>query len=395
MEKKRKYDSNVEINKLPRNIIDKVMKVQAEKIIYDGSDTIVNVLTNRLGEINIDREEAEYNNIVKFLHEYEYNHGVNHEKEILTRAGFPESFIEWKIGKIKVLNQAVIFQITEDAKSIYDFSEMIKPYNEYASLVVLSLEIDPNPTNIYGLLKQLGFDLNNIRRIFEYPSGRPRTEMRRIVNVPTGNVPPNNILKNSTDVLIDSRYLNRTGQLEEDMWIPVVRYGKSSDEGYCYTCEDPTEKFCGKFYYYEPGSNIYLHAKKVLITQNKFTAMLHLFDTETINYVINTVDKHGNIIDFNTFDESCYEGYYDPLCVELNYQKWGDFFNALKDGSYDVGTYKSSLYAIEDRFDQLICKRAKLYGFDVVIFSMMTGQSRIVSELMDVREDSYIHLIRG
>lgn len=53
-------------------------------------------------------------------------------------------------------------------------------------------------------------------------------------------------------------------------------------------------------------------------------------------------------------------------------------------------------YALEDNFDQPICTlaKAKVKGYDIVIFTDMVGSHQILTEILDVRDrgDSFRQL---
>lgn len=53
---------------------------------------------------------------------------------------------------------------------------------------------------------------------------------------------------------------------------------------------------------------------------------------------------------------------------------------------------KLGLYAVEDYLDQILCKIAKLHGYDVIILTHMVGSHQVVTEVLDTRNDSFSHL---
>jgi len=49
---------------------------------------------------------------------------------------------------------------------------------------------------------------------------------------------------------------------------------------------------------------------------------------------------------------------------------------------------------IHDHYDQIICSLAKDLGIDTIIFQHEIGETRSVSEILDIRTYSYDHLVR-
>ena len=75
----------------------------------------------------------------------------------------------------------------------------------------------------------------------------------------------------------------------------------------------------------------------------------------------------------------------------------------MLDGTYDFLQHIDDMYAMEDFLDQPLCKLARLPDpetgrprYEAILLTTMTGGSRMVSELLDVRsrEESFRSLMR-
>lgn len=207
----------------------------------------------------------------------------------------------------------------------------------------------------------------NLREKLIYPSGRPRTDMRLFLS----NVPTTRRLNNlfpHDDILVGSEYRNDVYIIDVPVSIPIVRYAKNTEQGTYYDL-NRKEKYCGTFYYYEPGSSFYLNSEKTLVAPNKLMALFRLTNRKTI---IEIIEKS-----------------------KISPDNSDELKSMLEDG-YNFEEYDRNLYAVEDIFDQKLCEEVDRQGYDVVLLTLMTGKNRLVSEVLDVRmrSESFKSIVR-
>ena len=91
----------------------------------------------------------------------------------------------------------------------------------------LPYNIDETP-DVINELRHLGVPEEYIDKYIIYPSGRPRTNMTfvpKIISLKRSNLPLNTlILSSNNDVLVDSKYIGKTMEFHQPVFIPVVRY---------------------------------------------------------------------------------------------------------------------------------------------------------------------------
>lgn len=227
---------------------------------------------------------------------------------------------------------------------------------------------------------------------------------------------------------------------------PVVRYkslyySKEAEE------TDNVSPFCGKFYFYEPSSNVLLNLGKVLIAGSKPHAFWLLLNeamkTGTKNDVIlKVVTKTAeDIVAYNAKHEPKYDTYNttnvyhgvqsilrsfdqkgmfflkmlpywgEPPATDHDYEQY--YFSILKNETsipfiasmqstplwpYDKEANKSLLkfeMGAHDGFDQPLCQLAAFLGYDTVLLQHEPGEERSVTEILDVRPNSYHFLYRS
>jgi hypothetical protein len=110
----------------------------------------------------------------------------------------------------------------------------------------------------------------------------------------------------------------------------------------------------------------------MLIAQNKFTAYTYLDEisnqgnqeikNEIIRLLTNIYNTNGKEVLYNMMNQN-----------------------------FIFTHFNDSLIAIEDFLDQPLCVLARELGFEVVLLTTMTGNSRIVAEVLDARsrEESF------
>lgn len=213
---------------------------------------------------------------------------------------------------------------------------------------------------------------------------------------------------------------------DEEIYCAVVRYAHTETGGTYYE-ENVQQKFCGTFYYLELESSIFLNLGFFRVFRNKYMTFIRLKQQigEDIEKIFITARQRHDYELCLKFDQISEEGSpfisnYLPeiLDVEPENMQQVDVKRAMKnffvygqklqytqsmDGEvYESGIvdpdtntftnssgeteYLSSLYATEDRFDQIICIMARHLEIDCVILTHMVGRTRMVQEIMDTRE---------
>ena len=262
--------------------------------------------------------------------------------------------------EIKQLMYSELVQYNEDpidiVESILDFSlDIIPDVRSYFFLALLKEYLSQTllgQTNILWRLKQLDLEVEyflfpmtyHLRSLMKFASPNPITSEFLFENTTRINAKPGLIIADVNDSL----------ESEELIAVPVMRYQRSTGSLYY----DPSEEeFCGTFYYFEFGSNIFLVAKWILITNNKIIAAKEL--GMSIKEVAKLLDVKITEI------EKFWEGELVPL--------------------------EDEYYAYEDELDQSICTLARKESYDIILLKMMNGTNRYVTEILDVRvrKDSF------
>lgn len=163
-----------------------------------------------------------------------------------------------------------------------------------------------------------------------------------------------------------------TQELDNGLYIPVIRYGTSPDQGPYFSGSNTG--YLGTFYYYEPESDVFLKYKKGCSYFNKTAALAAL----------------RKLPMDNTLAASHADG---KLSRDLIYAP--RYFG----GNGDIPRYagqRIGLYAAEDDLDQELAKEVIASGYDIVILEAMAGSCQIVTEVLDVRPraESYNNLYR-
>jgi len=218
-------------------------------------------------------------------------------------------------------------------------------------------------------------------KILFFESGRPRTDMSPMTTVSTHNFAQN--LSKFTKITAKDELLVHPKWLKQFSinfaLIPIVRYGCSSENGCYYKAKNvaagtnASGPMCGTFYYFEPGSDIYLMCETAKIFENKFAAMKYFVP---------------NIFEPNRSD----------LRKEYGISKFEMVMPLFEYRKQHFHHFYPLLYALEDPLDQALCKLARKRGINVLVFAYMTGAERIVTEVLDTRDrqssfDSLVHII--
>lgn len=241
----------------------------------------------------------------------------------------------------------------------------------------------------YGLL---GLSNEFINRLI-YSSGRPRVDFKpylddfnlqarfQKIHAYEYVLRPSTVLPLTVADPPDGLLLN--------IYVPINRY-QVGMAGYltCATSESQGQCFCGTFYYYEPESPFLLYAPRALVSWNKITACLDLgLDFHTVYEILYTARQEWIII--TEADEEL-EGYPTNMgfAVEgaTKEEQWQNVVRAYETRALDPTVHLPNMYAAEDGFDQLLCQRAQAQHIDMVILKYMTGETRVVTEILDTRD---------
>lgn len=190
--------------------------------------------------------------------------------------------------------------------------------------------------------------------------------------------------------------------LEGKYYLPVTRYAFSVTSGFYH--EEPKQKYCGTFYYYEGESSTLLLAETILVVETKCTATKYLLENfpvsaELRNQATTIISRY---LDNN--NEAWEENYYLKDLIYTPEELFAaGFVREVRGGHLardvpQVSIYcgkLTSLYAEEDVFDQILCLLAKEVGVDLVVLTRMVGAKQIVTEVLDARsrEDSFKNLV--
>jgi hypothetical protein len=212
------------------------------------------------------------------------------------------------------------------------------------------------------------------------------------------------------------------GIYEDRTWsLPIIRYQRGMSGMYYWSLpENPDRKFCGTFFYLEPDSDAHLKTSRLVVAKNKFHACrlvgVPLSEIQAIYAQKLTGASFDTMVKFifiELFEEDWMQesARDEPL---LSYpkqrQRLQELMGILYTGEmtdenraagwkYDFDAHYRELYALEDALDQSLCLRARASGLDTILLTQMTGSTRLVSEVLDMRERKAIFenmwLMRG
>ena len=296
-----------------------------------------------------------------------------------------KGFSVWEIfADIKVAGELLDHEIYCDwekmhkiPKALYFCSDWWLFVNDmYASIMTPNQFVgNPRIDIINDILHENGLDLNKEMR---YPSGRTKTTMPFIHDIP---VVPYQTLRLSmtylpsvfpqeTHLVSDQYGYQPKVYVQTTSRLPVVRYQLGMSRGGFCEEQDCHTEYCGVFYYYEPYSPYWLRSNSVLVVPNKIVAY---------HYLSQDPAKTLGILLFNG-DEIQGENFLkDPSNTRRV------ILAMLRNEHFDWNKHRPTFYATEDVFDQPLCLLAKKKKIDVILLTRMTGASRQVSEILDVR----------
>jgi len=328
---------------------------------------------NRNAEYELKRLRRELENLIDNRHDYNDEIYKLLQIYILRKYGFDEDFIETLTNRYTRYDDEFIRDLTEQT-NIISFLKVLSYKSPFTVLMIKGSKSDYRV--FYQAIRNLskrGVKYSEVKSLLAYPSGRPLTDMSTITKIKRstlGNL-PGDILWSHDKVLLDKKYEGDTGYLE-NVQIPVVRYGTGIN-GIFFGERDDDHK--GTFYYYEPGSTIFLHAKRALVTPNKITAMIQIAGKDFTKKIWRApqLDMFGM-----------------PDKDEMDQDEDDKIFDDVALGTYNYG---DGMIDVDDSmFDQMLYKGIDRY--DVIILSKMESEHGLTTEVVDLRgpEESFENL---
>lgn len=245
--------------------------------------------------------------------------------------------------------------------------------------------------------EQVGLSHDFVYNVLCYPSGRPGTDLTVFLSL-LGIKPGHYFIKPSPlpiHLPIPRHVCGNADGVYPVLYIPVLRY-QCGMGGY-YRGEPQGVTYDGTFYYYDPDSEFLLQAHNVLVTWNKITACLDVDMTvEEVHNILYDQVKEWILLDEQDNESPFFPstvGY--PVTPDNDMSKeWLRVIQLYEDRSIDPLHHYRDMYAKEDAFDQVLCHKARDKGYDAIILKYMTGETRVVSEVLDTRSrvESFAHI---
>ena len=305
----------------------------------------------------------------------------------LVDAGFDEDFSEQISGAITSFTSDELDNLNS-SKSKTQLLENLSALSPFLVSWIKSLDyMVSNTKYVIRRLEDMGLNEDLINRYLLFKSRRPRTDMSIIVDIPIGELLATKLFFSNNPILMTDDWLNKIVEVHQDSFFPVIRYGYGMSKG-TYTGRETVGEFCGTFYYYEGDSNIMLKAKDILICPNKICALTYFLGKERVVELFNSsLDEHGEIVQTRALRAKMK---YGPITAEIyfnddRYNTWDIVIDDMMTGRFNFLEHHKKLYAVEDRFDQVLC-RAASNRFDLIVLTTMIGEERVVSEILDLRE---------
>jgi len=243
--------------------------------------------------------------------------------------------------------------------------------------------------------RKIGISDDFIFQVLFYRSGRPKVNIvsyQKAISVNPKIYPPeflNYVVPAVTSPEL-SYLCDAPEGLHQRVLVPVVRY-QTGMHGYLTVPSEEEKTWCGTFYYFEPDSPFLLFAPRILITWNKISACLDLglsfeevleplYQEMTARKDLDEDDQPIDIYPNNI-------GYSVP--GKTRREQWIEVVKGYQNQNsslIDPLKHIPFLYAAEDIYDQILCQAAIKQGIDVIILKYMTGETRVVSEVLDSRD---------
>jgi hypothetical protein len=353
------------------NSTDKIGRSILEVAVKNNNQDIVNLLIEKGANVNI--ENAFGKNIL--------------ELALITKN---KSIIKSITNKLKnqLSNEQILSLLDKINIELFELNEIkIVSDSEYCDLILF-------------IINNIGMDekttLNYLQGLFPKPicpslemeSKRAKLSKKFVRAFGKITIPKidrgNDIVIKKSDFNINQKCFcldYNNGVYQNTMYIPIIRYGKSENEGFYGKGEIKNSNFT--WYYLEPDSKIYLKSDKTLITKNKVTAIIDLFRMRS--------DLDPNIL--FEFLSNIYINIYGDQPSDIN-----KFEKDLKNEKYiHIGQGVNNYFELDDGgllfsggkldyLDPYITEFCRDVNIDVVILTHQSGNSgRLVSECVDSR----------
>ena len=275
---------------------------------------------------------------------------------------------------IRVPESDITFEITPKDRELLE-TIVIEGHQPWQALIYLaSITVDKTvryillylASYVYNTSTMHPFNIYILERIYEriglgklygrYRSGRPISDMRVICKRKECKKIEEATYIVGPDPVILVGFDNGIKQSRKGFLIPVLRYSASIYTG-LFSTDIPDKSYCGTYYYYEADSNSYLYANRILVVDNKIKALMYI-DKKMADYILDSDIKQ----------------------IALRFFK-GDTLEEL-----DYTEFHSGFHTVEDVLDDKLCELAKKHRIEVIILRYMTGKSRLVTEVLDVRK---------
>ena len=163
--------------------------------------------------------------------------------------------------------------------------------------------------------------------------------------------------------------------------IPVSRY-----DGLYYGIQ-PGFVGCGTFYFYEPAGDWFLSFDRIFICGNKVHASYTLETAAGVPPDQTAAFRILKSMDLINFYCRILQGPQDPAATVLT-QAVSETIVVQMNPYYEAeGKYIGNAYLGNfDDLDQPICQLARKAGYDVVLLQREPGETRVVTEILDVRD---------
>lgn len=229
------------------------------------------------------------------------------------------------------------------------------------------IEHPDNAPEIVDTMRKLGISNRVILEFVVYPSGRPKTTMPFISNIKKlDSIGDYKVLPGDANPeqcwLISPELFDKHITLKK-IYIPVVRFQGGMSRG-LYFENTKEENIHGTYYYFESASQYFLKCRKIFISANKMTAFYILYQDKNKKNIKKQIVK----------------------IMEGSYENPEEVFDNMLNGDKNALEWNSTMYSKEDIIDKPLYNLAITRGYDAIVLTAMTGSTRIVTEVLDVRD---------
>ncbi|CAH6419115.1 Hypothetical protein HVR_LOCUS309 [uncultured virus] len=246
----------------------------------------------------------------------------------------------------------------------------------------------------FSIIRDLGLSNEFLQRYFIYPSGRGRPPMTFVHRTISDLVGKSVIVSSPEDKRKPTYFFDGENLrdlpclvlLDGPVYIPVIRYEASGGKGLVpFKTEYNTETHCGTYYYYEPGSDVFLLSNKTLIAPLPEIAYYHLAGDDAINKLSSIIFPFGARGRFSPGQQN----YINDFLYQVVKNQCSTGMTGMTgmSGNY---TYNSVVNA--KSIEPHLCMLARQTGIDVIIitYTMSLGAGKYndkygSSEINDAR----------